>query len=170
LFTSLATLGDVNARIRETLESDGYLVCAQGKDGPRSVLLDRFRANRNGVLLGAASFWQGVDVPGEALRNVIITKLPFDPPDRPIVEARSEAIRERGGDPFVEDALPRAVLRFKQGFGRLIRGGSDSGRVVVLDPRMVTKRYGRMFLGAIPSDVKVRILPDDVYDESAQHC
>ncbi|MHC4976047.1 MAG: ATP-dependent DNA helicase [Planctomycetota bacterium] len=162
LFTSLSTLGAVNARIRDEMEADGYLVCAQGVDGPRSVLLERFRASARGVLLGAASFWQGVDVRGDALRNVIITKLPFDPPDRPVVEARCEAIRERGGDPFMEDSIPRAVLRFKQGIGRLIRSSSDAGRVVVLDPRVVTKRYGRKFLGAIPQDVPVRVMPDDV--------
>ncbi|MFG0258542.1 MAG: ATP-dependent DNA helicase [Phycisphaerales bacterium JB043] len=161
LFTSLSALRASNARLRDELESDGYLVCAQTVDGPRSVLLERFRNSGRGVLLGAASFWQGVDVRGSALRNVIITKLPFDPPDRPVVEARGEAIRERGGDPFMDDALPRAVLRFKQGIGRLIRSGDDSGRIVVLDPRVVTKRYGRMFLGAIPDSVPVRIVPEN---------
>ena len=107
------------------------------------------------MLLGAASFWQGVDVRGEGLRNVIITRLPFEPPDRPLTEARLERIQERGGDPFTEDSLPRAVIRFKQGFGRLIRSKTDRGRVVVLDPRIVTTGYGRRFLSALPKGVKV---------------
>ena len=111
------------------------------------------RENDSSVLLGAASFWQGVDVRGRALRNVIITKLPFDPPDRPLTEARGELIRERGGNPVMEDAIPRALIRFKQGFGRLIRSKEDRGRVVVLDPRLVTARYGRLFLNALPPGV-----------------
>ncbi|MFN8730105.1 MAG: helicase C-terminal domain-containing protein, partial [Planctomyces sp.] len=96
-----------------------------------------------------------VDVPGDTLRNVIITKLPFDPPDRPIVEARAEHIRAAGGDPFSEDALPRAILRFKQGFGRLIRSATDTGQVVILDPRVHTTAYGRRFLQALPDGVPI---------------
>jgi ATP-dependent DNA helicase DinG len=91
------------------------------------------------------------------LRNVIITKLPFDPPDRPIVQARGELIEARGGNPFMEDALPRAVIRFKQGFGRLIRSATDEGRVVILDDRVITTRYGRAFLQALPEGVRVEV-------------
>jgi ATP-dependent DNA helicase DinG len=155
LFTSFATLKAVDRRIRDELEAEGYTVCAQGRDGPRGVLLARFRAAERGVLLGAASFWQGVDVQGAALRNVIITRLPFEPPDRPLVEARGALLKSRGRDPFFEDALPRSVLRFKQGFGRLVRSARDEGRVVVLDPRVVTKRYGRAYLAALPEGVRV---------------
>ena len=133
---------------------------AQGEDGPRSLLLQKFRASERGALFGAASFWQGVDVRGAALRNVIITRLPFEPPDRPIVEARCEMIEARGGNAFMEDSVPRAVIRFKQGFGRLIRSSGDSGRVVVLDPRVVTKRYGALFLRALPEGVEVVREPD----------
>jgi ATP-dependent DNA helicase DinG len=102
------------------------------------------------VLFGTDSFWQGVDVPGESLSNVIITKLPFSVPDRPLLEARLEAIRRRGGNPFVEHQVPEAVLKLKQGFGRLIRSRDDRGIVVILDPRVLTKPYGRTFLDALP--------------------
>jgi len=155
LFTSLRTLSTVAGLVRGTLAREGIEVLAQGEDGPRSLLLQKFRSAEKGALFGAASFWQGVDVRGAALRNVVITRLPFEPPDRPIVEARAERISERGGNPFMEDALPRAVIRFKQGFGRLIRSSGDRGRVVVLDPRVATKRYGGLFLRALPEGVEV---------------
>jgi ATP-dependent DNA helicase DinG len=159
LFTSFATLNAVARRIRGTLEMRGMPLLAQGADGSREEILRRFREDPRSVLLGAASFWQGVDVRGRGLRNVIITKLPFDPPDRPLTEARAELIQSRGGNPFMEDSLPRAVIRFKQGFGRLIRGREDHGRVVVLDGRVVTARYGRLFLSALPPGVPVRRVP-----------
>jgi ATP-dependent DNA helicase DinG len=118
-------------------------------------MLQRFREDERSVLLGAASFWQGVDVRGRNLRNVIITKLPFDPPDRPLTQARLELIEQRGGNAFMEDSLPRAIIKFKQGFGRLVRSKSDTGRVVVLDPRVLTARYGRLFLAALPKGVRI---------------
>jgi ATP-dependent DNA helicase DinG len=160
LFTSFALLNRTANRLGPGFMAMGMDVFVQGRSVPRGVMLERFRASQRGVLFGAASFWQGVDVRGSALRNVIITRLPFDPPDRPIVEARSERIREKGGDPFRDDALPRAVIRFKQGFGRLIRSAEDRGRVVVLDPRIVTAGYGRAFLSAVPEGVNVRRLPE----------
>lgn len=158
LFTSFNLLFKTADRLRGPLESLGMRVWVHGRDGSRTQILDEFRSHDRGVLFGAASFWQGVDVRGSALRNVIITRLPFDPPDRPIVEARGEKIRESGGDPFRDDALPRAVIRFKQGFGRLIRSATDTGQVVILDPRVLKTGYGKSFLRSIPGGVEIERL------------
>ena len=158
LFTSLSTLRQVARLVREPLSRLGHPVLAQTVDGSRTVILDQFRQDERSVLLGAASFWQGVDVRGRGLRNVIITKLPFDPPDRPLTQARHELIASRGGDAFRQDTMPRAIIRFKQGFGRLIRSASDKGRVVVLDPRLIRSGYGRKFLDALPAGVRLQTL------------
>jgi len=158
LFTSFATLRAVAESIAPPLAELGMPLLVHGTDGPRSELLERFRSDPRSVLFGADSFWQGVDVRGDALRCVVITKLPFEPPDRPLVEARGELIRSRGGDPFREDSLPRAIIRFKQGFGRLIRSGTDTGRVAVLDPRLVTASYGAMFRRALPEGIEIQQL------------
>lgn len=159
LFTSFSALNKCASELAGPLSVRGYPMLAQGRDGSRTTILQRFRESNKSVLLGAASFWQGVDVRGDALRNVIIAKLPFDPPDRPLTQARYELIEAKGGNPFMEDSLPRAVIKFKQGIGRLIRSKTDTGRVVILDERVKTARYGRLFLAALPEGA--RIVADD---------
>ncbi|MBT3394088.1 MAG: DEAD/DEAH box helicase family protein [Waddliaceae bacterium] len=149
LFTSYAMMKQCHNHLKEDLEKAGFPVMCQGEDD-RKTLLERFRDTNYSVLMGTDSFWEGVDVVGEALRCVIIVKLPFRVPDEPITEARTELIDKNGGNSFFDYAVPSAIVKFKQGFGRLIRNKTDRGCIACLDPRIITKPYGKRFMRSIP--------------------
>ncbi len=175
LFTSWSLMKKMYVLISKRFEEHGLLCLCQGSMS-RHGLLDLFRQNQSAVLFGTESFWQGVDVIGSALRNVTIVKLPFDVPKEPLIQARMEAIARRGHSAFMTYMLPRAVIKLKQGFGRLIRSNEDRGVVVMLDRRLVTKGYGRKFLKSLPPASQVVGNMDEIcgvltrfFDQSPDH-
>ena len=149
LFTSYKTMMSLAQRMESKLDNE-YTFMVQGQGSSRSRMLEKFKSSQDGVLFGTDSFWTGVDVPGEALSNVIITRLPFAVPDHPLIEAKLEFIESNGGDPFTEYSLPEAILKLRQGVGRLIRTKTDQGIIVILDNRILSKAYGKSFLQALP--------------------
>jgi ATP-dependent DNA helicase DinG len=157
LFSSWKVLKQVHGLLRQTIKNRP--VWAQGNSG-HDALIDQFEKAGNAVLLGVDTFWQGVDVPGEALSCVVLTKLPFGNVGSPLEEARRRWFDDNGRDYFRDWSLPKAVMKFRQGFGRLIRSGSDRGAVICLDPRIVKKGYGRFFLEALPSCRQIESLDE----------
>jgi ATP-dependent DNA helicase DinG len=146
LYTSYAQLKRSSQAIGRNLRDQEIQIYEQGEGASPNALLDAFKSNPRAVLLGTRSFWEGVDVPGDALSVVVITKLPFEVPSDPIIAARSETFE----DPFGQYQVPEAILKFRQGFGRLIRSASDRGVVAIFDRRVITKSYGRLFIESLP--------------------
>lgn len=155
LFTSYKLMETMAGRLERWFQTKHWELLVQGKGRPRHLLLQDFKDDISSVLFGTESFWTGVDVPGEALSNVIITRLPFAVPDHPLTAARLEQIEDRGGNPFTEYSVPEAVLKLRQGIGRLIRTRKDHGIAVILDPRVLTKSYGKIFLDSLPPAPRV---------------
>ncbi|ALQ35706.1 ATP-dependent DNA helicase [Fusobacterium hwasookii] len=165
LFTSYTMLNQIYYSISKKLINKGFEVFLHG-DKPRSQLIKEFKEAENPILFGTTSFWEGVDVQGENLSNVIITKLPFLVPTDPVVSAISKKIEEDGGNSFTDFQLPEAIIKFKQGVGRLIRKKTDSGNIFILDSRILKKRYGSLFINALPSQKNIKILEkDDIIEE-----
>ncbi len=159
LFTSYALLNELYYDLKLDFQSHQVTLLGQRIDGSRHVLINRFKREKNSILFGTDSFWEGIDVPGKALEILLITKLPFDVPSEPIIQAKIERIQKEGGNPFMEFTVPEAIIRFRQGFGRLIRSKDDYGAIIILDTRVVRKLYGRMFLQSLP--VAAKIFPEE---------
>ncbi|MDO8541611.1 MAG: helicase C-terminal domain-containing protein [Opitutaceae bacterium] len=165
LFTSYTDMRAIAGELEPVFRAAGRPFLMQGADLSRTELTKQMRALGNAVLFGTDSFWTGVDVPGDSLAQVIITRLPFDPPTHPITEARCDFIRGHGGNAFNELTLPDALMKFRQGVGRLIRTATDRGVIIVLDSRVVSKSYGRLFLDSLPQPEYVRLTRETRSDE-----
>jgi len=151
LFTSYEMLKNTYTIIKESVEVERFILIAQGiTSGSRERLKKNFQSYEQAILFGTSSFWEGVDIPGEDLSSLVIVRLPFQPPDHPVYEAKAQYLKESGENPFMEFALPNAVIKFKQGFGRLIRSSQDRGIVFICDARIMTARYGKYFIRSIP--------------------
>jgi ATP-dependent DNA helicase DinG len=163
LFTSHRMMNEVYELVKRT--GPGSILLKQG-EASRRFLLERFKNDTGSVLFGTESFWEGVDAPGRTLECVILTRLPFRVPTEPVIRARSQRIREQGGDPFPEYQLPLAVIKLKQGIGRLIRNTTDRGIIAIFDRRVVTKSYGRSFLDSLPETGMVQGTMEELLSEA----
>jgi ATP-dependent DNA helicase DinG len=155
LFTNYSILHAIYNDLKLHFESEKILLLAQGISGSRTNIISQFREYINSILFGTDSFWEGVDVPGEALELLLISKLPFDVPSEPLIAARMEQIKKEGGNPFNEYSVPEAIIKFRQGFGRLIRHKKDFGVVIVCDNRLSRMQYGKYFLNSLPVEAKI---------------
>ncbi len=168
LFTSYSMLNGMYEALRLTLESEKVPLLAQGINGSRHSIINQFKAIPHSMLFGTDSFWEGIDVPGKSLEILLITKLPFDVPSEPVIQAKAELIQKQGGNPFMEYSIPEAVIKLRQGFGRLIRSRSDYGAVIILDNRVVKKMYGRIFLQSLPAKSQVFHTEDELWEKLLQ--
>jgi ATP-dependent DNA helicase DinG len=165
LFTSHRQLKQMYHALAEYLADRGLELYADGINGNRNTLLEELKTNNRAIVFGANTFWEGVDLPGLSLTSLVIVRLPFAPPNQPLIEARMEELSANGRDPFYQYSLPQAVLRFKQGYGRLIRSHEDWGVVVVLDNRIINKRYGKIFLRSLPDGRCIRGNPAQLVEK-----
>jgi predicted DnaQ family exonuclease/DinG family helicase len=165
LFTSYSLLNDVFDSLRMRFESEKISLLAQGISGSRHAIINEFKQHPNSFLLGTDSFWEGIDVPGKALEMLLLTKLPFDVPTEPIVQAKAELIQKQGGNAFLDYTIPEAVIKFRQGFGRLIRSKLDYGAVIILDNRVIKKMYGQIFLESLPAKPMIFQQENDLWEE-----
>ncbi|NQT27936.1 hypothetical protein HQ585_21440 [candidate division KSB1 bacterium] len=164
LFTSNAMLRSTYTRVKESIANIDHLLMAQGIDGNRDQLLNRFRTDQNSILFGTSSFWEGIDVPGAALETLIITRIPFDVPTDPIVQARTEYVQKMTGNGFINYTLPEAIIRLRQGFGRLIRSSQDRGLMLLLDMRVLKNHYGRLILDSLPVQSRIFSTENELFD------
>jgi len=155
LFTNYSVLNKLYSEMKIHFEMEKILLLAQGKSGSRTNIINQFREYKNSILFGTDSFWEGVDVPGDALELLLITKLPFDVPTEPLIAAKLEMIKRSGGNPFLDFSVPEAIIKFRQGFGRLIRHKNDIGAVLICDNRLSRMQYGHQFLNSLPVNGKI---------------
>jgi ATP-dependent DNA helicase DinG len=164
LFTSYRDLNNAHEHLSKEFYSKDILLLTQGKGMGRSAMLQEFRENKKAVLFGTNSFWEGVDIPGEALSLLILYKLPFQVPSEPVIEAYLQKLEAEGKNSFMHFMMPNALLKYRQGFGRLIRNKTDSGIVLVLDSRIRSKSYGQYFKKIIPARTKIYETNIEIYD------
>ncbi len=165
LFTNYSMLNRLYNDLQLHFEAERILLLAQGKSGSRTSIINQFREYHESILFGTDSFWEGIDVPGEALELLLIAKLPFDVPSEPLVAAKMEEIKKNGGNPFIEFSVPEAIIKFRQGFGRLIRHKDDFGAVIVCDNRLSRMQYGKQFLNALPVEAKIYHAKDILFGD-----